>query len=65
MAVRERCENQLRQRLQLSQAKLAESETEIGELRKVSKTKPISGETKERNIYLGRHGFVIGHTPHL
>ncbi|CAM9727978.1 unnamed protein product [Ectocarpus sp. 12 AP-2014] len=37
MVVRERCEKQLRQRLQLSQAKLAEAETEIGELRKAVK----------------------------
>ncbi len=35
MVVRERCEMQLRQRLQTSETKLAAAETEIGKLRKV------------------------------
>ena len=35
MVVRERCEKQLRQRLEKSEAKLAAATTEIGEMRKV------------------------------
>ena len=35
MVVRERCERQLRQRLEASEAKLAAATTEMGEMRKV------------------------------